>query len=82
MVSVGADLQCEDLRLRIYGAPGRLHSVAKELLLDMASPLEFRCYQTLLQNYSFRLRIPEAGLLTAFPAVCDSRFSASSLCFP
>ena len=69
MVSVGADLQCEDLRLRMYGAPED-SALTTELPLDMASPLEFCCYQTLLQNYSFRLRVPEAGLLLpAFPAV-------------
>lgn len=59
-------------------------ALTTELLLHVASPLEFCCYQTLLQNYSFRLRVPEAGLLlTAFPAVLlHSRFSANSLGFP
>lgn len=70
MVSVGADLQCEDLRLRMYGALGRLHSVTTELLLDVAPPLEFCCYQTLLQNYSFRLRVPEAGRLLSACIPC------------
>lgn len=51
MVSVGADLQCEDLRLRMYGAPGRLRSVTTELILDVASPLEFCCYQTLAELF-------------------------------
>lgn len=75
-------------QLRMCGDPGGFNSVTTELLSDMPSPLAVCCYHRLLQNYSFRLRVPEAWsagapegglLLTAFPAVLDSTGSQPML---